>query len=1109
MKKQALFSKYLKELSAVALQGDAREESFYPALAGMLAEVAQASGRSHVRVTTLPRPTDAGNPDFRLWNGTDRVVGYVEAKKPSEERLDLIEDSEQLRRYRSTFPNLILTNFLEFRLYRDGERVETVLAARPLVLNQLGTTPPIEKPDALYSLLDRFLGFSLPKAFTAESLAVELAKRTRFLRDVVVQQLQDEKRAPGALSGFFEAFQTYLIGTLTPTDFADLFAQTIAYGLFAARTRAGNGFSRLAAFDNIPHSIGVLRDLFRFISLGDLPEQLAWCVDDIAEVLAVADAPGILDRFYREGKGIDPIIHFYETFLAQYDPEERERRGVYYTPEPVVSYIVRSLHGLLKTEFKKPDGLADHGVTLLDPAAGTMTFVARAAQQAVREFEAKYGKGAREDFIRRHILKNFYAFELMMAPYAVGHLKMAFFLEELGHRLSDDERVPFYLTNTLDFEELEESRLPGFSALAEESHLAGKVKKQTPILVILGNPPYSGHSSNPSEGKREIRKDQDYITGWAPKSGGGALAIERKAKRDMGWILQPTFIGRLMRDYFFVEERALGEKNPKWLQDDYVKFLRFAQWKIEQAGCGVVGMITNNGYLDNPTFRGMRQSLMRTFDEIYLLNLHGNSLKKEVCPDGSMDKNVFDIRQGVAIAFFIKRGGKQKSEASVRHADLWGTRKSKYAWLDTNDLMRTDWEKLNPSSPLYLFVPRDNALETTYRRFPSVPDLFPVNSVGIVTARDTLTIHLSPDEAWRTVTVFCRMDIELARQGYKLGEDKRDWKVSLAQKDLLDSGPTREKIVPILYRPFDVRYTYYTGRSRGFICMPRPEVMQHMLAGDNLALITARSNKSPAMNHFFCSKHLVETKCGESTVQSCTFPLYLYPSANQDDLFAHQEPTERRPNLNPKLVATLAKAYSRKPTSEEIFHYVYAVLYAPAYREKYAEFLRMDFPRVPFTADVGLFEKLAALGARLTALHLLKSPNLDPPACRFEGRGDSVIPRGRKSGLRYEPGELRVYINPTQYFAPVPEAVWTYQVGGYQVCEKWLKDRQERHLELGEIQTYCRIVTALKLTLDVQQEINTLYPRVESKTVVLQESADPRESKRPANRSSGRRKPRR
>ncbi len=493
MNKKALFGNYLKNLSDTALRGDAREESFYPVLAEMLKEVAQASQRSHIHITTLPKATDAGNPDFRLWNGTDRIVGYIEAKKPTEERLDLVEESEQLRRYRGTFPNLILTNFLEFRLYRNGEHLDTVLAARPIVLNQLRTKPPVERPDELYTLLDRFLDFSLPKAFTAESLAVELAKRTRFLRDVVAQQLAQERDAPDVLMGFYEAFRKYLIGHLTPDDFADLYAQTITYGLFAARTRAKNGFNRRAAFDNIPHTVGVLRDLFRFISLGDLPEQLGWCVDDISEVLAVADAPGILDRYYHEGKGSDPIVHFYETFLARYDPAERERRGVYYTPEPVVSYIVRSLHHLLKTEFGKQDGLASDGVTLLDPAAGTMTFVARAAQEAVHTFEAKYGSGAREEFIRRHILKNFYAFELMMAPYAVGHLKMSFFLEELGHRLTDDERVSFYLTNTLETEELEQSRLPGFSALAEESHLAGDVKKKVPILVVLGNPPYSGN----------------------------------------------------------------------------------------------------------------------------------------------------------------------------------------------------------------------------------------------------------------------------------------------------------------------------------------------------------------------------------------------------------------------------------------------------------------------------------------------------------------------------------------------------------------------------------------------------------------------------------------
>ena len=1039
MSKKAIFSKYLKDLAGVARPGDAREESFYPALADMLRKIANSTGRTQVHVTTLPRPTEGGNPDFRLWNGRDRIIGYIEAKKPTEERLDIVEDSEQLQRYLSTFPNLILTNFLEFRLYRNGERVETVLTGRPHVLNTLRTTPPLEKPNQLYALLDRFLDFALPQTFTAQSLAIQLAKRTRLLRDVIGEQFLREQQNPASLTGFFEAFQAYLIGSLTPEDFADLFAQTITYGLFAARTRAGNGFNRRAAFDHIPHTIGVLRDLFRFISLDDLSAPLAWCVDDLAEVLAVADAPGILDRYYREGKGSDPIVHFYETFLAQYDPGERERRGVYYTPEAVVGYIVRSLHGLLKTQFGQRDGLASDGVTLLDPAAGTMTFVARAAQQAVAEFEGKYGSGGKEEFIRRHILKNFYALELMMAPYAVGHLKMSFFLEELGHRLADDERVPFYLTNTLDREELQQSRLPGFSALAEESRLAGAVKKQTPILLILGNPPYSGHSSNKGD--------------W---------------------------IRRLIEDYKRVDGQPLGEKNPKWLQDDYVKFLRFAQWKIEQAGRGVVGMITNHGYLDNPTFRGMRRSLMRTFDDIYLLDLHGNALKRETCPDGSPDQNVFDIRQGVAIAFFVKRGGAQRTEATVYHDECYGTRESKYDWLDEHDCESTEWRKLNPVLPFYLFVPRDERLEAGYRRFTSIPDVFPVKSVGIVTARDRLTIQWSEQKVWDTVRIFSRMDPELARQGYQLGKDSQDWKVTLAQKDLLHRSLTREKVVPILYRPFDVRHTYYSGRSGGFICRPRPEVMRHMLAGENMALMMPKRVEHVGnWQHAFVTVAISDHVAVSLKTIDYHFPLYLYPTADRNNLFAHQETSERQPNLNPKLVGALTEAHGRAPSPEAIFHYIYAILYAPTYREKYAQFLRIDFPRVPFPKDRALFARLATFGKRLADLHLRKSPELDPPTCRFEGQGDAVVVRTKAKGFRYNPQEQRRYINRTQYFGPIPPEVDEYLIGGYQVCEKWLKDRKGRRLDLDDIRTYCRIVTALNVTLAIQQRIDALYPDAE------------------------------
>ncbi|MCX8028205.1 MAG: N-6 DNA methylase, partial [Thermodesulfovibrionales bacterium] len=596
--------------------------------------------KTHIHITTLPKKTEAGNPDFRIWDGNQHITGYIEAKDPSVEDLDKIEDTEQLKRYLHTFPNLILTNFLEFRLYRNGQRTDKVVIGRAAVLNKLKTSPPVERETELYNLLERFLSFSIPKVYSSKTLAVELAKRTRFLREIVFNEVTSEEADKSGstearkltaslpdlqtvdkrrivnspLHEFYEAFREHLITNLSEDEFSDLYAQTITYGLFAARTRATNGFNRKLAYDNIPKTIGILRDVFRFVSSVNIPLQMEWIIDDIAEVLSVADINKILHEYYHEGKGSDPIIHFYETFLTEYDPKTREMRGVYYTPEPVVSYIVRSIHIILKERFKKPDGFADTAVTVLDPSAGTLTFLAEAAKVAVSEFTSKYGEGNKRGFIRDHILKNYYGFELMMAPYAIGHLKMSFLLEELGYKLSEDDRVKLYLTNTLEMEELPETKLPGMSSLSKESHLAGRVKKEQPILVIIGNPPYSYHSTNTGE--------------W---------------------------ISAKIRAYYQVDGKPLNEKNPKGLQDDYVKFIRFAQNKIEQSGEGILGFITNHSYLDNPTFRGMRQSLMQSFDEIYLLDLHGNSLKKEKCPDGRKDENVFDIRQGVCIAIMIKR----------------------------------------------------------------------------------------------------------------------------------------------------------------------------------------------------------------------------------------------------------------------------------------------------------------------------------------------------------------------------------------------------------------------------------------------------------------------
>lgn len=537
-----VLKEYLKEIFKTAQKGDATEPSYYPALKDLLEAFAQESSLAKVQVTSQPKKTEAGNPDFRVWDGKQHVIGYVEAKPPTQETLEVVETSDQLKRYLKTFPNLILTNFFQFRLYRDGELIDSAQIARPFTVYKLKSVPQVEKEKEFLNLMEKFFAFSLPKHYTAKTLAVELAKRTRFLKEQIDAELQREEaeKKPGFISGFYEAFQKFLIGSLTKDDFANLYAQTITYGLFAARTRAKNGFNRKLAYDLIPRTIGILRDVFHFISLGDLPPQMEWIVDDIAEVLAVAD----LEKILKERTGRDPIVHFYEPFLAEYDPKERERRGVYYTPEPVVSYIVRSLHRILKEMFGRADGFASTSVRVLDPAAGTCTFSAEAARQAVVEFTEKYGAGAKASLIPDHILKNFYAFELMMAPYAVGHLKIGYLLDELGHPLGKEERFQLYLTNTVDMQELEETKLPGMSSLAKESHLAGKVKKETPILVILGNPPYSGHSAN-AAWKMEIRREGD-----------------RDVRRKVF-----TFIGQLIEDYKSVDGKPLGEKNPKWLQD--------------------------------------------------------------------------------------------------------------------------------------------------------------------------------------------------------------------------------------------------------------------------------------------------------------------------------------------------------------------------------------------------------------------------------------------------------------------------------------------------------------------------------------------------------------
>jgi len=1020
-----MLKSYLKRIFEVAKRGDAREETYYSSLEELLKIFADSIKKKQVYVTTLPKKTEAGNPDFRVWDGKQNITGYIEAKKPAEKNLDYIEETEQLKRYLKIFPNLILTNFFEFRLFRNGNLIANVSVARPFILHQLKAIPPVENEKDFFDLLERFFSFSLPKTYTAKSLAVELAKRTRFLKeDVIAEELkEEEKKGGGFILGFYEAFQKYLIKGLTKDDFADLYSQTITYGLFAARTRSKNGFNRKLAYDYIPETIGILRELFQFISLGKLSQQMEWTIDDISEVLATADVNQILHKFYYQGKGRDPIIHFYETFLTEYDPAEREKRGVYYTPLPVVSYIVRSLNIILKEQFQKDAGFASEGVTVLDPASGTLTFLAEATKLAVEEFTAKYGEGGKKDFIKDHILKNFYAFELMMAPYAVGHLKMSFLLEELNYKLQKDERFKLYLTNTLEMEELDQSLLPGMSSLAEESHLAGKVKRKTPILVILGNPPYSVSSANKSK-----------------------------------------FIEKEMALY---KEDVRNERNIQPLSDDYIKFIRFAHWKIEQASKGIIGMITNNSYLSGLIHRGMRKKLLETFNEIYILNLHGNSRIGEKCPDGSKDENVFDIMQGVSIVLFIKsRGWIHPTQlGKVFYQDVFGLQGNKYDYLNKNEIKTIRWKELKLSEPYYFFVEKDFSLQASYEKFLSVKDIFMKYNAGVATGKDKILVDFNQQNLARKLSTRDKEVFYLSMENYGVEKEL----ISKWYKEL-EGKNVEEQIKPYTYRLFDNRFVVYNKR---ILQRARESTMDHMLKG-NLGLILTKQLAKLPFRHSF-----VSNKIGDRCLISLRtkelgyfFPLYFYP-ADKEHLLSSQELSKKRPNIKPEIFKSLSETYKQKISPEQIFYYIYGILYSNIYRKKYAEFLKIDFPKIPFTKDYNLFIKVGKLGKRLVDLHLLKSDELNSSVAKFQGTGDNKVEKPK-----YSETENKVYINNNQYFEGLKKELWNYQIGGYYVLDKWLKSRKGRTLSLADITHYCNIITALKKTIEIQKEIDKLYLEV-------------------------------
>jgi predicted helicase len=761
----------------------------------------------------------------------------------------------------------------------------------------------------------------------------------------------------------------------------------------------------------------------------------------------------------------------------------REARGVYYTPEPVVSYIVRSIDLILKRDFGLKEGLADatkikvekpdgpdsetHKVQILDPAAGTGTFLYYVIDLIRQSFTGK--EGMWPGYVSEQLLPRLFGFELLMAPYAVAHMKLGIKLDETGYDFASDERLRLYLTNTLERAFSGDPSLPFANWIAEEANAAGSVKRDAPVMVVLGNPPYSGHSANAGEWISKLLRGEDIVSGT--KTG----------------------------NYFYVDGKPLGERNPKWLNDDYVKFIRFAQWRIERTGYGVLGFISNHGYLDNPTFRGMRQSLMETFDDIYIIDLHGNSKRKEKAPDGGPDNNVFDIQQGVAIGIFVKKRAGKEGLTAVRHFDVYGKRAGKYDWLLESDIENTGWTELEPRTPYYLFVPQNVSLFSEYETGWKVTDAMPVNSVGFVTSRDHFVIDFDKAALKKRIEDFldpANSDDEVRRRyfgdkgsGKNLPGDNASWKMADKRKTLQRKKKLYSHLTRCLYRPFDVRQIIFHD---DLLERSRMEVMRHMIEGDNLGMCTNRQ-VNEGFRHIYCTEFIIDD-CSVSLAtreRTYLFPLYTYPSTDKKDLFDEPEkltdtPGGRRPNLDPKFIEELTGKIKLKfiPDGkgdlkktfgpEDIFAYMYAVFHSPAYRQRYAEFLKMDFPRLPLTSDKGLFTMLSALGYGLIELHLMEEEGEDMPG--YPVKGDSIVdkvsytePKGDEKG--------KVYINKTQYFEDVPPEVWNFQIGGYQVCNKWLKDRKGRELTYDDIEHYRKIVAALGDTVGIMSAIDDAIER--------------------------------
>lgn len=952
-------------------------------------------------------------PDFVVLKNKVPLL-YIENKDIGID-LNKIEKGNQIERYFG-YDNLILTDQLEFRFYRNGQVYGESIK---IATFDKGSRTIYPIPENFSLLTKTILDFTLSHKEPikrGKHLAQIMGGKAQRIRDNVRDMLVSDSEKYIELLNIKKVVMENLVASLDDETFADMYAQTLVYGLFAARynDKTSENFSRGEARDLVPRTNPFLHSFFDHIAGASFPDRLRFIVDELCEVFTHADVEKILHDFYgKEKDNKDPVIHFYEDFLKEYDSKKKMEMGVFYTPRPVVQFIVRAVDEILKKDFGLAKGLADtqkvkikreeiyqaknknvsetkkdgklvevekeyYKVQILDIATGTGTFLNEVISHVYKSFAGQEGRW--EAYVKENLLPRLHGFELMMASYTIAHLKLGMTLADTGVK-GLSQRIGVYLTNTLEEPKdySNQGTLFGFmDAIAEESKNASRIKSEYPIMCVIGNPPYSGESMN-----------RDYTD----------------------------------NDVYKVEpggKEKLKERNPKWINDDYVKFIRFAESLIDKNGEGVMGMITAHGYIDNPTFRGMRWHLRKTFDKIYILDLHGNANKKETSPDGSKDENVFDIKTGVSIILGVKNNSKKQDQlAQILKLDLYGIRDSKFARLDVSGVESLDWTNLPSNTETWILEGKGR---DEYKKGFSVTEIFPVNSVGIVTAKDSILINDSKSELLKNVSNFYNIEAE-------------------------------EKFVQkISYRTFDDKFVYFDTK---LVERSREKVMRHFLNRENVGLVFRRQQPEANDLYVFCTKNIIadgyirsDNKGGESVAS-----LYLY-----------SEIGEKIPNLDKDIWNKINNVVG-DTTPENAFNYIYAVLHSPSYRDKYKEFLKTDFPRVPYPENKDKFWKLVELGTKLRELHLMVLPEVNDTITTYPESGNDEVEK-----IVYK--DQKVYINSTQYFGNVPEIAWNFYIGGYQPSQKYLKDRKGQKLSSDEIEHYQKIIKVLITTDGIMKEID-------------------------------------